>query len=374
MISTALESLSDRPSKPLPGRRPDEGLDHHDSYETLRRIVAQLDQLMGNAVREIHGLNERARMVSFNAKIEAGRAGGAVGAAFGVVAGAMQQLSERTSGVADGLRAETRDQIRTLQATVEQIATEVQGERLADMALTNIDLIDRNLYERTCDVRWWATDPAIIDAVQNSDPDRRAYASQRMGVILDAYTVYFDLVLADRHGKIIANGRPEKYRSEGQSHGSAAWFQSAMNGKSDQEFGFQGVHDSTLVDGESVLIYSCGIRPAGNHTGTPIGALGVVFNWRGLSQTIVEQTKIPDSLKDRSHVAIVDDEGVVLANTRTNSWGETLRLPRQSTLFRQSRGFVVDEVAGQRSLIAHARAPGFETYSTGWHSVIVQPV
>ncbi len=374
MTSAALEFVADRVPQHSSDRRSPDGMDHHDSYETLRRIVSQLDLLMGSAVREIHGLNERARMLSFNAKIEAGRAGGTVGAAFGVVAGAMQQLSERTSSVADGLRAETRDQIRTLQTTVEQIATEVQGERLADMALTNIDLIDRNLYERTCDVRWWATDPAMIDAVQNKDPASRAYASRRMGVILDAYTVYFDLVLADRHGKIIANGRPEKYRSEGQSHESAPWFQSAMEGKSDQEFGFQGVHDSSLAGGKSVLIYSCGIRPAGNHIGAPIGALGVVFNWRGLSQTIVEQTKIPESMKNRSRVAIVDEAGVVLADIHAKSWGETLRLPRQSTLFRQSRGFVVDEVAGQRSLIAHARAPGFETYSTGWHSVIVQPI
>jgi hypothetical protein len=373
MTSATLESTN-LASKQTTGRRPDEQTSSHDSYETLRRIVSQLDLLMGNAVQEIHGLNERARMLSFNAKIEAGRAGGTVGAAFGVVAGAMQQLSERTSGVADGLRAETRDQIRTLQVSVERIATEVQGERLSDMALTNIDLIDRNLYERTCDVRWWATDPAIIDAVQNGDPDSRAYASRRMGVILDAYTVYFDLVLADRNGKIIVNGRPEKYRSEGQSHGSARWFQSAMEGKSDQEFGFQGVHDSTLVGGQSALVYSCGIRPAGCHTGAPIGALGVVFNWRGLSQTIVQQTKIPDSLKDRSRVAIVDEAGLVLADLQSDHLGETLRLPGQSALFRQSRGFVVGEVAGQRSLIAHARAPGFETYSTGWHSVIVQPI
>ena len=30
--------------------------------------------------------------------------------------------------------------------------------------LTNIDLIDRNLYERSCDVRWWATDSSVVDA------------------------------------------------------------------------------------------------------------------------------------------------------------------------------------------------------------------
>lgn len=347
---------------------------HHDSYDLLRRIVGELDVLMANAVHEIHGLNERARMLSFNAKIEAGRAGGAVGAAFGVVARAMQELSERTSGVADGLRAETRDQIRTLQSTVEQISTEVQGERLADMALTNIDLIDRNLYERTCDVRWWGTDQAIIGALANGDPESRHHASQRMGVILNAYTVYFDLVIADRQGRIVCNGRPNVYRSEGQWHDSAAWFQSAIHSSSGDEFGFEGVHDSALVGGKSSLVYSVGIRPAGQPTAHPLGVLGVVFNWQGLSQTVVEQTKIPEHLKAKSHVAILDDAGRVLANIQKGTLGQILRLPRLRTLLDQRYGYLVDEIQGERVLMAHALAPGFETYSTGWHSVIVRPV
>ena len=38
------------------------------------------------------------------------------------------------------------------------MAEQAQGARLADLALNAIEIIDRNLYERTCDVRWWATD------------------------------------------------------------------------------------------------------------------------------------------------------------------------------------------------------------------------
>jgi hypothetical protein len=100
----------------------------------------------------------------------------------------------------------------------------------------------------------------------------------------------------------------------------------------------------------------------------------VVFNWRGLSQTVVEQTKVPDSLKGKSRVAIVDEDGTVLADLQKSAWGQPLRLPRQSSLFRQARGYLIDEFNGEPALIAHARAPGFETYSTGWHSVIIQPI
>ncbi|MFK5283867.1 hypothetical protein ACI3PL_30250, partial [Lacticaseibacillus paracasei] len=74
----------------------------------------------------------------------------------------------------------------------------------------------RNLYERTCDVRWWATDSAIVNALHELDGPTAAYASQRLRVILNAYTVYHDLVICDREGKVIANGRPDIYGSVGQ--------------------------------------------------------------------------------------------------------------------------------------------------------------
>ena len=40
-----------------------------------------------------------------------------------------------------------------------------------------IDLIDRNLYERTCDVRWWATDSAMVAAAAEKGYATGAFAS-----------------------------------------------------------------------------------------------------------------------------------------------------------------------------------------------------
>src|SRR6266571_2758733 len=47
--------------------------------------------------------------------------------------------------------------------SIQQITERSRGERMVDLALNAIELIDRNLYERTCDVRWWATDSAVVD-------------------------------------------------------------------------------------------------------------------------------------------------------------------------------------------------------------------
>src|SRR5258708_40083844 len=88
-----------------------------------------------------------------------------------------------------------------------KLIASIRGSRLADLALNVIDIIDRNLYERSCDVRWWATDSAVVECVATEGSKARDHASSRLGVILDSYTVYLDLWIADRNGKVLANGR-----------------------------------------------------------------------------------------------------------------------------------------------------------------------
>ncbi|MFX8039875.1 hypothetical protein ABTK61_19190, partial [Acinetobacter baumannii] len=82
-----------------------------------------------------------------------------------------------------------------LVSSIERMSQRSRGERMMDLSLNAIELIDRNLYERTCDVRWWATDSAVVDCAAAPEPAAVTYASERLGVILGAYTVYLDLWL-----------------------------------------------------------------------------------------------------------------------------------------------------------------------------------
>jgi hypothetical protein len=93
-----------------------------------------------------------------------------------------------------------------MRQTLQQLDDDVRRTRLSELALSNIDLIDRNIYERSCDVRWWATDAAIVDCATTPSPERAAHAAARLGVILDAYTVYLDLWLCSPDGIVLAHG------------------------------------------------------------------------------------------------------------------------------------------------------------------------
>lgn len=341
-----------------------------DSVQDIARYVNDLSGMLTDAISEISDINANTRLLALNARIEAARAGEA-GAAFSVVAGEVQTLSEKTSGVANELATKTQQSIAELS---DIIGNSVRGTRLSDIALTNIDLIDRNLYERSCDVRWWATDSSVVDALTQATPESYRFASHRLGVILNSYTVYVDLVLADLKGNIVANGRPDQFKSIGKSVVDQDWFVAAQRTKSGEEFGFQTAHRSDLIDRQPALVYSCGVREGGLANGKLIGVLGIIFNWEGLAQTIMKAVPLAAAEKTNTRACVIDSSGRVLADSFEKHLVDTIDVSAVPDVFARSKGFFTTHYLGRECCIGFAKAPGFETYSTGWYSVLIQPM
>lgn len=368
-MSTAATNHSVATSKPA--AKPAAGGD--DTVRDESNVTAMVDELsvaLEAAIGEIHAVNSETKVLSLNARIEAARAG-THGAAFGVVAEEMQTLSEKTEQIASVMANRTREKTSDLMHLIDQT---VRGTRLSDLALVNIDLVDRNLYERTCDVRWWATDGSLVDALTDPTPENTAFASKRLGVILSAYTVYFDLVLCDAAGKIVANGRPSQYDNVGKSQASEPWFTQAMASRSGDEYSFQSAHLSSLVLGQPALVYGAAVREGGESNGRPLGALGIVFNWPGLADPIMQHIPVSPSEQSSTRAYIITPQGEVVASRGGESVGTRLNLPDLHRIAGSDKGFYVASFEDQPWSIGHARAPGFETYSTGWHSIVMQPV
>lgn len=360
-----------RPPDATPAQASTPGSATNVTPERIAALGRQLAQDLESSRSEIGSINLQTRLLSLNARIEAARAG-SVGDSFGVVAGEMIQLSERTEEVSKDLQKAAEATLAELLRISDALGTEVRGKRLSDLALNNIDLIDRNLYERSCDVRWWATDSAVVDALSTPSAEAAAYASKRLGVILNAYTVYFDIVLVDREGRVVANGRPQQYRSTGATVKDRTWFRSALQAASGDEFGFEGPFRSPLVNNESVLVYSCPVCEQGDAHGRQLGVLGILFRWDALADTIVRNTPVDASEKAHTRACILAPDGSLLADSSGQALQGKLSLPDREKLFASPKSFrevLIDRVP---HLIGHARAPGFETYSTGWHSVVLQ--
>lgn len=104
--------------------------------------------------------------------------------------------------------------------------------------------------------------------------------------------------------------------------------------------------------------------------GRKLGALGIVFNWDGLALPILQKTAHSEA---GARCYVVDGHATILAADAMVS-GSKLNIPDFSRVLMSDKGYLVDTFEDQLCCIAHAASPGFETYGTGWYSILVQPV
>ncbi|WP_290799513.1 methyl-accepting chemotaxis protein [Asticcacaulis sp.] len=334
---------------------------------TLSDILSQTRRaktITHTKVQDIRAVTAKLRILALNALIEAKHAGDK-GAGFSVVADEVRAISTEVEGLARDLGNE----IINLDSLTQDMALASQGARLTDMALNAIELIDRNLYERTCDVRWWATDSALWQAAADPTPAHTAYASRRLGVILDSYTVYIDLWLCDLDGHILANGRPERHHVQGQNVRDRTWFSRALSLRNGQEFAVADITTEPLLGNAQVATYATGVRQDGDPHGALLGVLGIQFDWQPQALTITQGARLSEEERDRTRVLLTDAQGLVIAASDGQGLlSERVRLLTEGRVM----GHYSDPHSG--ALVAFHRTPGYETYhGLGWYGVIVQP-
>ena len=339
--------------------------------ESLDRVI-ELTNLMSKdtdkALNTINTINRKTEFLAVNALIEASRAGDA-GKGFQVVAESIDVLAVKTKEAVEKMRKETLAKMSDLGKVIQKQSDSIRGGRLSDLALTNIDLIDRNLFERTADVRWWATDTILVEVLSHPSEEKSTKANERLGTILQSYTVYYDLILCDNEGKVISSGHPEKFDLRGKNFSDKQWFQKAIKTENGEEFAYQSVHKSS-VSGELTMTFSCKVHQNGDINKPVLGILAAVFDWRGLANKIVNETPLTEEEKLHSRVCVVDENGLVLADTNQRELEERVHFPEMENLFQRKRDFIKTRVWGKNQLICHGLSPGYETFSSGWHSLI----
>lgn len=343
--------------------------------QTHHLQVHQLIDGIERDVQEFGANNEdiafQTTLLSLNASIEAARAGD-VGRSFAVVAQEVKALANQASVNSKRFREVVLKRITASKLAAEEIVAQIvkdlEGPRLTDMAQTMVQLIVRNLYERTCDCRWWATDDAMWQALADGNPELCARAGERLGMINRFYTVYLNLVLADARGNIVATSNPKEFPRVARANvAQTRWFRLAMQSASGDDYVVDDITQSSSHDNKAVAIYAAAVREQGHINGAPLGVLGVIFDWDKQGRSIVcdEPSLSPDEWK-RTRVLLLDAQMRVIAS----SDGEGLYRPFPVSTGDKTSGYYYQP---NGELVAFARTIGYETYDgLGWYGVIVQ--
>lgn len=335
------------------------------SGDVVDIISKRVAQTLEEKVARIQEVTRRSKMLAMNASIESARAG-MHGKGFGVIASEMTAISRSVETLAQSLRSELTSQIDDLREKSSASVAAAAEKRLVDLSLNAVELIDRNLYERSCDVRWWATDAAVVDCAASPSSEARVYASQRLGVILNAYTVYLDLWLCDLSGQVIANGRPNRYQVEGLNVSGEPWFEGALRSASGDDYVCADIAARKGLNGAPVATYAAAVRRGGETRGKPIGVLGIHFDWAPQASAIVRGLRLSPEEWAHTRAMLLDKNGLVLASSDgQGELSETFDLRhegRAAGAYRDARG----------ANVGFSLTPGYETYQgMGWYGCLV---
>ncbi|SCX65803.1 methyl-accepting chemotaxis protein [Variovorax sp. EL159] len=333
-------------------------------------LTHQVKKLANGKISDINDINRETTFLALNALIEAARAGDA-GKGFAVVANQVKQVSTRIADITTVLNKELAGSLSKLtdlgDSMIERLRSH-EGQRCADLALNMIDIVDRNLYERSCDVRWWATDSAVVDCLAGGGAPQREHASRRLSVILDSYTVYLDLWIVDASGTVLSNGRSQSYPVAGRNVANARWFKEAMKTPSGADFVAGDVEALPLLNNAHVATYATAIRERGAVDGRPLGALVIFFDWAAQARAVVKGVRLTDEEWRRTRCLIVDSTFRVIASSDSAGvLAERFNLVTGG----QRTGFY--RTADGRTTVSFAATPGYESYrGLGWYGVVVQ--
>ncbi len=339
----------------------------NDSLDSITGLVVNLADETQKAIGEINKINDQTKILSLNAAIEAARVGEA-GRGFGVISGFMGDISRETANVTDSMYNNTQEKIKILNKFLTVNSQSIKGGRLSDLYFTNIDLVDRALYERTADVRWWATDHSLFNALMNNTIENIDFLSNRLGTILQYYTVYEDLIVYDIEGNFISNASDTKILEDNVL--DAMWFtnvQSTANGKS---YGFDVITINHNGKDEKHLVFSCKIHKDGNVSQECIGVLAILFKWEHFAETIFKETPLSESERKHSSLFITSADGDVLGIQDHNDGFIT-----KNEIFpflNQIKNYDIITKDDFNWLVGNAASVGFDGFSTGWHALIVE--
>ncbi len=338
--------------------------------QDILKLAFEVHRITEEKINVIETLTRRTKTLSLNARIEASRAG-QQGAAFEVVAQEMSQFANEVGQLSTELRGAIASNISRIENAGEAMMLDFRGSRFADLSRNVVEIIDRNLYERSCDVRWWATDSAIVNAATrgSEDPNLLRQASARLATILRSYTVYLDLWVADRNGKIICNGRGDRYHSViGQDVSKEEWFRKAMRTATGDDFAVCDIARNSALHNSAVATYSTAIRGDGETFGEPIGALGIFFDWEPQAQDIVKNVALTDDEKRTCRVMLLNADFQIIAASDDHGF-LTDKFPLN--LINSERAYYR---AGE-NMVSYALTPGYETYAgLGWYGCIQSAV
>ncbi|SFR50983.1 cache domain-containing protein [Thiomicrospira sp. ALE5] len=222
--------------------------------------------------------------------------------------------------------------------------------KLENSALLSAEIMDRNLYERANDVRWWSLDEQLIACLRatlhnsNEFVNLQVKAQQTLTKINSLYTVYTNLILIDNDHNIIAVSNPSESHWVGSKYQHKHDLEECFKITSSQAYKVSDFSCSPYYDNKPTYIYYAPVKES--KTNQNLGAIAIVFDSEPQFKAILDDFApdfMRDSLAAASFSAFIDSKGhVISSNTNNVQAGQKLKLPEKLTKFTAGEHGIVE--------------------------------
>jgi len=231
-----------------------------------------------------------------------------------------------------------------------------------------IDVMDRNLYERANDCRWWALNATFRRVLAHPpiSPEDAARCSDILRYINGLYTVYDNLILFNTQGQVIAVSNPDAEALRG-TRLSEEWVGRCLSLSSSQGYVFSQFVPTSLYGNRQTYIYGAAVRdPEG---GKVVGGIGIVFDGLPQFSAMLHDALPRDATgktADGAFALFVQHDGRVLASSDARyTPGSTFPLGEmQRKLGRGGRSSDIVTLDGCYYALGAAQSAGYREYKT----------
>lgn len=200
------------------------------------------------------------------------------------------------------------DSIKNLNFTIMEALLDDVGF----LATLSINIMDRNLYERANDCRWWALTPAMRQALSYN---------QNLGTLKDIleyinslYTVYSNIIIYDKNKTIVAVSNKDS--SLIGTELSQEWAKNTLSIKDTSKYCVSEFEQTYLYDNSYSYIYNASILHDENDT--IVGGIAIVFDSTTQFQAMLKDS-LPKNIQDSQMFAMFVEKKNQKIISSTNS-------------------------------------------------------
>lgn len=259
--------------------------------------------------------------------------------------------------ILDNLRVISTNLLSTIKnagENLESLSKESLKFNLISSSKLAIDIMDRNLYERANDSRWWALTPLFIKELSSNRPDMKKL-NARLSYINTLYTVYTNILIYNKSGQIIASSKDVNIVGEYIKNSAVS---STLNNKDTQKYFVSKFENTELYNNEATYIYHASIH---NHKET-LGGIALVFD-----STVEFKAILNDSFTHnvKGFSLFIDENSMILSSTNDSYKVNTAFPLEKSTLENILKNDIFYDLVtiNEKSyIIASALSKGYREY------------